>query len=101
MLMTEPQDTRRKATPLQVAKAVFWSFLGIRKRAAHEHDAVTIKPVQVIIAGLIGAAIFVSTLIMLVSAFASREKILSAYRHAVEARYRFYSYGDCMFIDGE
>jgi S-adenosylmethionine:tRNA ribosyltransferase-isomerase len=39
-----------------------------------------------------------STLIMLVSAFASREKILAAYNHAVEARYRFYSYGDCMLI---
>ena len=39
-----------------------------------------------------------STLIMLVSAFASRERILAAYRHAVEARYRFYSYGDCMLI---
>jgi S-adenosylmethionine:tRNA ribosyltransferase-isomerase len=39
-----------------------------------------------------------STLIMLVSAFASRERILQAYRHAVAARYRFYSYGDCMLI---
>jgi S-adenosylmethionine:tRNA ribosyltransferase-isomerase len=39
-----------------------------------------------------------STLIMLVSAFASRERILAAYRHAVQQRYRFYSYGDCMFI---
>ena len=39
-----------------------------------------------------------STLIMLASAFASREKILAAYRHAVEERYRFYSYGDCMLI---
>jgi len=39
-----------------------------------------------------------STLLMLVSAFASREKILSAYRHAIEERYRFYSYGDCMLI---
>jgi hypothetical protein len=66
MLMTEPQHTPRKATFFEVAKAVFWSFLGIRKRAAHERDAVTIKPVQVIIAGLIGAAIFVSTLITLV-----------------------------------
>jgi S-adenosylmethionine:tRNA ribosyltransferase-isomerase len=42
-----------------------------------------------------------STLIMLVSAFASREKILSAYRHAVAARYRFYSYGDCMLVGSE
>ncbi|HET7596092.1 MAG TPA: DUF2970 domain-containing protein [Burkholderiales bacterium] len=64
--MTEPKHTPRKATFFEVAKAVFWSFLGIRKRAAHERDAVTIKPVQVIIAGLIGAAIFVSTLITLV-----------------------------------
>ena len=39
-----------------------------------------------------------STLIMLVSAFSSREKILAAYRHAMQERYRFYSYGDCMFI---
>ncbi len=39
-----------------------------------------------------------STLLILVSAFAGREFILEAYRHAVEARYRFYSYGDCMWI---
>jgi S-adenosylmethionine:tRNA ribosyltransferase-isomerase len=39
-----------------------------------------------------------STLLMLVSAFAGTEKTLAAYRHAVEARYRFFSYGDCMFI---
>ena len=39
-----------------------------------------------------------STLLMLVSAFAGREKTLAAYRHAVEAGYRFFSYGDCMFI---
>ena len=39
-----------------------------------------------------------STLIMLVSAFASRAAILAAYEHAVAGRYRFYSYGDCMLI---
>ena len=39
-----------------------------------------------------------STLLILVSAFAGRELILRAYRHAVEAHYRFYSYGDCMWI---
>lgn len=39
-----------------------------------------------------------STLIMLVSAFAGREHILNAYRTAVENRYRFFSYGDAMFI---
>jgi S-adenosylmethionine:tRNA ribosyltransferase-isomerase len=39
-----------------------------------------------------------STLIMLVSAFAGRELVLEAYRQAVEQRYRFYSYGDCMLL---
>ncbi len=39
-----------------------------------------------------------STLLMLVSAFAGRSIILEAYRHAVERRYRFFSYGDAMFI---
>ena len=39
-----------------------------------------------------------STLLMLVSAFGGRERVLNAYRHAVEARYRFFSYGDCMFV---
>jgi S-adenosylmethionine:tRNA ribosyltransferase-isomerase len=39
-----------------------------------------------------------SSLLMLVSAFAGREHVLAAYRHAVAARYRFFSYGDCMFI---
>jgi S-adenosylmethionine:tRNA ribosyltransferase-isomerase len=39
-----------------------------------------------------------STLLMLVSAFCSRETILYAYRHAIEEGYRFYSYGDCMLI---
>ncbi len=40
-----------------------------------------------------------STLLMLVSAFAGREFVLSAYKHAVVERYRFYSYGDCMFVE--
>ncbi len=39
-----------------------------------------------------------STLLMLVSAFAGRDLALAAYRHAVEQRYRFFSYGDCMLI---
>jgi S-adenosylmethionine:tRNA ribosyltransferase-isomerase len=39
-----------------------------------------------------------STLLALVCAFADRDHVLAAYRHAVEAGYRFYSYGDCMLI---
>jgi S-adenosylmethionine:tRNA ribosyltransferase-isomerase len=40
-----------------------------------------------------------STLLMLVSALGGKESILRAYQHAVSERYRFYSYGDCMFIE--
>jgi S-adenosylmethionine:tRNA ribosyltransferase-isomerase len=40
-----------------------------------------------------------STLLMLVCAFGGRENVLRAYGHAVSERYRFYSYGDCMFIE--
>ena len=65
-LMTEPEHKPRKAGPLDLAKAVFWSFLGIRKRAAHEKDAVTITPIQAIVAGIIGAVIFVLSLVTLV-----------------------------------
>ena len=39
-----------------------------------------------------------SSLLMLVSAFAGRERVLAAYRHAIEKQYGFFSYGDCMFI---
>ena len=39
-----------------------------------------------------------STLLMLVCAFAGRDHVLAAYRHAVAERYRFFSYGDCMFL---
>jgi S-adenosylmethionine:tRNA ribosyltransferase-isomerase len=40
-----------------------------------------------------------STLLMLVCAFGGKENILRAYQHAVSERYRFYSYGDCMFVE--
>jgi hypothetical protein len=59
-------ETPRKATPLQVVKAVLSAFIGIRKRAAHEHDAVTITPLQVIVTGIIAAAVFVLSLVLLV-----------------------------------
>ncbi|MGN1178417.1 MAG: S-adenosylmethionine:tRNA ribosyltransferase-isomerase, partial [Candidatus Ornithospirochaeta sp.] len=41
-----------------------------------------------------------STLLILVSALAGKDHIMAAYRHAVEDRYRFFSYGDAMFIKG-
>jgi len=55
-----------RAGMLQVFKAVFWSFFGIRRRTEHEADATRLHPVQVIIAGLIGAALFILTLVLIV-----------------------------------
>ena len=66
MVATAMSEAPRKASPLQVAKAVLSAFIGIRKRAAHEHDAVTITPVQVIVTGIIAAAVFVLSLVLLV-----------------------------------
>jgi hypothetical protein len=45
---------------------VFWSFFGVRKKSDYEKDAQQLNPVHVIIAGLIGAAVFVLTLILIV-----------------------------------
>jgi S-adenosylmethionine:tRNA ribosyltransferase-isomerase len=39
-----------------------------------------------------------STLLMLVCAFAGKDAVLAAYQHAMRARYRFFSYGDAMFV---
>lgn len=55
-----------QASLRQVAGAVFWSFFGVRKGKAMRRDAVTIRPHQVIIVGIVLAAAFVATLIVLV-----------------------------------
>ncbi len=65
-------EAPKRAGPLQVAKAVFWSFLGIRRRTEHEADIGRLTPGQVIVAGLIGAALLVGTLIVIVRLVISR-----------------------------
>jgi hypothetical protein len=56
----------REAGFIQVIGAVFWSFFGVRRKAAGERDMVTIKPLHVVVAGLLGAAILIFVLIVLV-----------------------------------
>jgi hypothetical protein len=55
-----------KSSPLRVFKVVFWSFFGVRRSTDNQDDFAGITPVQIIVAGVIGAVIFVTTLIMLV-----------------------------------
>lgn len=51
----------------QCAKAIFWSFFGVRKAKDHHHDAAQISPTQAIVAGVVGTAVVVVTLLTLVS----------------------------------
>jgi hypothetical protein len=66
LIVASPVEPPRRATPLQVVKAVLSAFVGIRKGAAHEQDIATLTPVQVIVTGIIAAAIFVLGLVLLV-----------------------------------
>jgi hypothetical protein len=56
----------RQATLLELLGAVFWSFFGVRKSEAMRRDTVTIKPHQVIIVGVLCAAVLVAALLILV-----------------------------------
>ncbi|EIJ45261.1 transmembrane protein [Herbaspirillum sp. GW103] len=60
------QAAQRKASFGATMKAVFWSFFGVRKRKDYESDAARLNPVHVIIAGILGAAIFVAVLVSIV-----------------------------------
>ena len=54
------------STFLEAFRAVFWSFLGVRKRGEYEKDSVRLKPQHVIAAGLVSALVFVLLLFALV-----------------------------------
>lgn len=60
------QAAQRKASFGATMKAVFWSFFGVRKRKDYESDAAQLNPVHVIIAGILGAVIFVAVLVSIV-----------------------------------
>ncbi len=56
----------RKGSFLQTLRAVAWSFFGVRKSAEYEKDVHQLNPVHVVIAGIVGAALFIAALVMLV-----------------------------------
>jgi hypothetical protein len=65
------EPTRRDAGFLDTMRAVLWSFFGVRRKSDYERDAARLNPVHVIIAGVVAAALFVFTLIMVVRAVTS------------------------------
>ena len=61
------QAVRRKGSFLQTMRAVAWSFFGVRKASEHEKDVSQLNPVHVIIAGVLGALLFIGLLLLLVN----------------------------------
>ena len=64
--MTTPA-TKRKGSFVQTMKAVAWSFFGVRKGVDHEKDVNQLNPVHVIIAGVVGAALFIVVLLLVIN----------------------------------
>jgi hypothetical protein len=64
--MTTPV-IQRKGSFVQTMKAVAWSFFGVRKGSDYEKDVNQLNPVHVVIAGVIGAVLFVILLLLLVN----------------------------------
>jgi hypothetical protein len=60
------QAAARKGSFLQTMRAVAWSFFGVRRSSDYAQDVAKLNPVHVIIAGIIGAALFVAALVLLV-----------------------------------
>lgn len=59
-------ESKKGTRILQIAKAVIFAFMGIRKKSDLEQDAATLKPAELIIGGIIGAIIFVVSIIVIV-----------------------------------
>jgi hypothetical protein len=57
----------RKGSLLMTMRAVAWSFFGVRRSADYAQDVAKLNPVHLVIAGIIGAAVFVATLVLLVN----------------------------------
>jgi hypothetical protein len=60
------EASQRKLSFVATLKAVFWSFFGIRKKSDYEKDTAQLNPVHVVIAGIIGAIIFITVLLTIV-----------------------------------
>ena len=67
MLMDDlKKATQRKASFGATVKAVLWSFFGVRKKSDYEKDAAQLNPIHIVIAGVIGALIFIAILVAVV-----------------------------------
>ena len=69
--MKEPQEShepgRGKMSFPATLKAIAWSFIGLRRKSDYERDVTGLNPVYVLIAGLIGVAVFIGILVLIVN----------------------------------
>jgi len=61
-----PGEPSKRTSPLQAVAAVLSAFIGIRKSSARDRDLATVKPLHVVIAGVVAAAIFVIAIVTVV-----------------------------------
>lgn len=64
--MTAPPETPRKGSLWRTARAIGWSFFGVRKNSAFQDDIAKLNPLHIIVVGLVAVAVFVGALILLV-----------------------------------
>jgi hypothetical protein len=65
-MQSEQQEGTGKTSPWRAVPAVLGAFIGIRNSSARDRDVASLKPIHVIVAALIGAALFVLTIVALV-----------------------------------
>ena len=61
-----PSDKKENASFLYSLRAVFWSFFGLRRKSDFDTDSAKLNPVHIVIAALIGVAVFIGLLITIV-----------------------------------
>lgn len=64
--MTEGNESKKQSSPLHAMRAVLWSFFGVRSKSEYQADITRLTMTQIIVSGIIGAILFVMTLLILV-----------------------------------
>ena len=64
--MTEGSESKKKSSALHAMRAVLWSFFGVRSKSEYQADITRLTMAQIIVSGVIGAILFVMTLLILV-----------------------------------
>lgn len=65
--MSEGKENQKSTNPLYAMRAVLWSFVGIRSKSEYQADITRLTMTQIIVAGVIGAILFVMTLLLVVN----------------------------------